>query len=472
MSDKRMFRFAGTSTRMLAGSIVSILAVVAVATAVTLPWPAITHEPVSVSARPAPAPTLVACTGGLLALGSDAEDAAGLALAARQNVTVGVGEGDPEPEEVRLESSAAVGNNGPSAWTAPPQDRVRTDVAASGSSTVSGSDLRGYAASACRPPLLESWLVGGSASTGAADLVLVSNPGEVAATVDIAVFGAEGMVSPPGGTQQVIPAGSQRVFPLAGLLLGEESPVIRVTATGAPVLASLQASITRTLVAGGVDQVDAIAQPSREQVIVGVPVAARGGDVDATESTSILRVLSPSADTTASITVSRTGSTEPATVIAEVPLPAGVPAAIDLGALPAAVYSVSVVAEDPVVAALWQSTGSTVSDDFAWFTSAPEVSTPTLFASPAGPAPVLTLVNDSENAADVILTSTDETYRLEVRVGAGQSTSVRLTSRTVYQLDPGTGAVRASLSMSGDGALAGFPVWGADAAARPITVYP
>jgi hypothetical protein len=42
----------------------------------------------------------------------------------------------------------------------------------------------------------------------------------------------------------------------------------------------------------------------------------------------------------------------------------------------------------------------------------------------------------------------------------------------VYSLDAGAAPVRASVTMAGDGALAGYPVWSADQAAKPITVYP
>ena len=73
---------------------------------------------------------------------------------------------------------------------------------------------------------------------------------------------------PPGGAGVVVPPRSQGVVPLAGLAIGEERPVVRVQATGAPVQASLQSSITRTLTAGGVDQVGALAQPATDAAIL------------------------------------------------------------------------------------------------------------------------------------------------------------------------------------------------------------
>ena len=104
---------------------------------------------------------------------------------------------------------------------------------------------------------MESWIVGGATTTGSADILLIANPGDVPATVELTVFDTDGPGVPPGGELVVAPQ-TQRAVPIAGLALGEASPVIRVSATGAPVTAALQASITRTLLPGGVDLVGAI----------------------------------------------------------------------------------------------------------------------------------------------------------------------------------------------------------------------
>jgi hypothetical protein len=42
----------------------------------------------------------------------------------------------------------------------------------------------------------------------------------------------------------------------------------------------------------------------------------------------------------------------------------------------------------------------------------------------------------------------------------------------VYTLMPDAGGIRAGISLTSDSALAGFPVWPADAAAPPLVVYP
>lgn len=477
MSDRRVFRWAPTSARLLIGTIISICAVVAVVTAVSVPWPTVVREPLSVPATPAPAASVVACDGALLSIGRDPTNAADISIAAPQSVVVGVAEGAP-PTEQRLETTDV--GPGPLAYTAPPIDDQAVDVAASGAATASADDLAGFAASACRPPLLDSWLVGGSGATGAADLVLLANPGTVPATVQLTVFGAAGAQTPPGGVDLVVAPGTQRVVPLAGIALGEETPVVRVSAVGAPIRASLQASITRTLTPGGVDQVGPVAQADTTEVITGITVSRRSGAEDgaagspapdADDDVTVLRMLSPSAAATAHVTVTAVGSTGQLRDPQEVALEAGKPIELALDGLTAGSYTVAVDADAPVVAAVWQATGVGAGDDFAWYTPAPEVSVSSLFATPGGPTPALSVVNPSGEPVAVTVTAVDGGSPLQVTVPASGSVSVRLSARTVYRFEP-EAPVRAGLSFAGDGALAGVPVWPSDVATAEVVVYP
>ena len=154
---------------------------------------------------------------------------------------------------------------------------------------------------------MESWLVGGSGATGASDIILLSNPGSVPATVQLTTFGAGGEATPDGGADIVVAPGTQRPIPLAGLVLGESAPVIRVSAVGAPIHASLQTSITRTLTPGGVDQVGAVQAPEVSQTITGVTVTGSPSAQGAASAATVLRVLSPSAAATATVTVTCCG---------------------------------------------------------------------------------------------------------------------------------------------------------------------
>lgn len=459
--NRRVLRWATTSARVVIGTAAAVAGVVAITAAIAAPWPELRTEPVRVAATPAPADAVLACDGPLLALGRLVEQAGELSVAAPQTIVSG-------PSDTVSEQSvlAAPGGSTPMTLSASPTGGVRAPLAAAGVASVEAPDLRGLAASACRPPLMESWLVGGATTTGSGDLLLLSNPGDVPATVQLTVYGASGAQVPTGGVDRVVAAGAQIVIPLAGLVTGEASPVVRVTASGAPVAATLQSSLIRTLVPGGLDHVGAAAAASERQVLAGVPVTASA--TETTAVSSLVRMLSPAADTQARVTVLAADGSEAAAEIA-VPLVAGVPSELDLGALTSGRYTIVVEADEPLVAGAWATTGFSAGEDYLWMAAAPEVSTPTTFAVPDGPSPVLTLVNPEDVDVEATLTSStgaDES----VSLAPGEVVQLTVTAG-IHRLDPGVG-LEAAVSFSGPGAVAGFPLWGADAAARPIIVYP
>jgi len=469
MTDRRFLRLATTSARLLAGTIVSVGAVLAVVTAITVPWPTVEREPEPVVAQPAPASTVLACDGALLALGRDLNDPGSLAAAAPQSVTSGV---LPDaPPAVIQTMQAPVDGLGADAFTAPPEGDTRTDVAAAGSATASADDLAGFAAAACRPPLMESWLVAGSAATGAADFVVLSNPGVVNATVQLTVYGAEGPIVPPGGTDVVVAAGSQRAVPLAGIARGESSPIVRVTAVGAPVHASVQTSLTRVLEPLGVDQVGAVPGTDEVQRILGVVVEE--SDIESpTGAGTVLRALSPNSDAEVAVMVRATGGEPQLLEPMYVTLPAGVPTEIGLSGLGEGEYDVEVTSDTPIVAGVWQAAGFEDGADFAWFMPSPQITVPTLFAVPVGPSPLLTIANVSEQTADVEVRDRLGTIVGQVTLEPGVSTSLPVRASSVYELDSRGAAVLAAVTMSNVGQLAGYPLWPADAAAPSIRVYP
>ncbi len=250
------------SARLLVGVIAAAVFAVGAATAVVLPWPGVAREPASVSTLPEPAASVASCTGPILALGRDSANASGITVDAQQQIAVGTASATAPATGTAFASPDIGGGVGAQWFSALPEGSQRTDLAAAGSARADADDLTGFAASVCAPPLMESWLVGGAANTGAADLILLDNPGDVAASVDLTVYGVEGAQTPDAGTALIVAPGTQRVIPLAAIALGEESPVVRVTSSAAPVHAALQASITRTLVPGGVDQVGTTALPA------------------------------------------------------------------------------------------------------------------------------------------------------------------------------------------------------------------
>ncbi len=461
MNGRRWLRAAMTSTRVLVGIGAAAGIALAAAFAVTADWPSRQHQPAIVTATPAAAETMLACPGGLLALGRDATNAAGLSAAAPQAVTA-----SGDASRTALRSIPDVAGADILAVTAP-AGTSGAGVAAAGSAGVAADDLRGFAASGCRAPAMESWLVGGAGTTGASDLILLANPGEVPAVADLTVFGASGALRPPGGQDLVIPPGSQRVVPLAGLAVGEEAPVVLVTATGAPVTATLQAALTRTLAPGGVDQVTPVA-PATAAVIPGVTVAPSAAAE--TEATTVVRLLSPGRDDSATVTV--VGATGDQVLTHQVPLTADVPTQLELAGLPAGSYTVSVVSAAPIVSAVWQATGLGTGSDFAWYAAAPLLDADALVAVPAGAGSAVVIASAATAPVAVRLdpVGTGGTAGAATTVAPGQAVTVPAPAG-VYQLRV-DGPVHAEVVFAADGALAAFPVTPLAAAASAVTVHP
>lgn len=465
MSDRRLVRVAAASARLVAGAAIAAAAVVGTVAAIAAPWPQYRAEPVRVDATPEASDTLLACDGPLLALGRSADSANGLTAAAAQQIVSGPA--DAAAVTSALTGATADASGDAQALRAAPRDRTPTPLAAAGSATVASADLIGFSASACRAPLAESWLVGGATTTGANDLVVLANPGDVPATVQLSVYGAQGVQTPPSGQNLVVPAGQRRVVPLAGLLLGEESPVVRVEASGAPVHASLQASLTRVLLPGGSDQVAPARQADTRLVMPGVQVVTSAEG----QAGTVLRLLSPGSDATATVTVIPMDATASAAPPTEVPLTAGLPTSLDLSGLSAGAYTVEVSATSPIVGATWSTTGFGEGADFAWYADAPEISAPTVVAVADGAGSSASLVLAAGDAeAAVTLTPLEGGNAAATTVVANGAVAVPVAAG-VYRLEA-TAPVRAAMSYVGTGALASYPLWPADAAASALTVLP
>lgn len=451
--------------RLIVGAVTALGAVAAVTAAAALPWPAVTTPPASVEVTPAPAETVLSCDGPVLALGRAVDDAGSLTVAGESRITAGNDRGE-RPESDVIAQPTVAGEAATTRYVQRPEGREAVSAAAAASASVSDSDLAGFTASACRPPQMESWLVGGETETGTTGILLVANPGDVDATVQITVYGAAGAVTPPGGAAVPIPARTQVALPLAGLAGGEQSPVLRVTATGAPVRASLQSTLIRTLDPGGIDNQSAV-RPATMQVIPGLRIV--GGATETEGAATIARLLSES-DTTATITVTAedgSSAREPEPV----ELTAGAPLEVDLGSLESGAYTVTATAEAPLVAAVWQTTGFGADADFAWNTAAPAVTESTLVAVPRGPDPTISIANPSDEDVTVSVAEQDDDPQ-EVTVAAGATEVVEIDDRRLYTIDPRGASVHAAVGFAGDAGVASMAVWPDAANPQPVVIYP
>ncbi|WP_223625881.1 DUF5719 family protein [Microbacterium sp. EST19A] len=460
MNGTRAFRVAATGARVVTGVAVAVACVVGVVAAIHAPWPSVRHDPAQVEVTPLPGDTVLVCNGDLRALGRDSSAPLDMRSAASPRLTQAGTSGTPATRT--LEAPDLIDAGDVRVLTGAVEGRSAPMLAAAESVSIAEEDLAGFAALACGEPRLESWLVGGSVGTGTEDIVILTNAGEVPTTVTLSVYGTT-----RSSRTVVVPAGTQSALPLTSIAAGNEAPVVKVNAVGAPVRAVLQSSVVQVLDPAGIDLQDAVAGAQQNVVLAGVQAfPVEGDEADMT----VLRLLAPENDAQARIIARSSGSGAAATEFT-VPLTADTPADVSLSGLEPGTYTVEVEADAPVVAAVRQQDGSGLDSDFAWVTPAPEIDAEVLVAVPEGPTPQLQLANTADAEATVSLEPVDGGDAEEIVVPAGESVSVDLESNTTYRLSP-NGTVHAAVTMTAAAALAVLPVHPGAGAEQAITVYP
>jgi len=425
-------------------------------------------RPAGRTVTPVPAAAERVCAGSALRLsddsGNDATKASTVGSASVATATTG---STVERSEL---SGSTTGSSAPQLLTAP-AGRTTPQVAGSSSQSVSSGDLVGTAAASCDDPGQSTWLVGGSTETGRTSLITLSNPTDVNATVDLAVYDGSGQVSAPGTTGIVVAPNTQKVVPLSGFVSDQGSTVVHVTSSGGQIVAHMQESIVRTLTPGGFDIVSGGAAPAQRQVIPAVVLdqaqEAQSGD-DAADAGPIVRIFVPGTRT-ARVTLGITtadggGSTVNATA------EPGVVTDVALDDFPDGRYSFTVTATEPVVAGARTTTptedGRT---DLGWFASAEPLTDRTIAAVAPGDAPQLSFVNPTRSDARVTIRSGDAEQRVEVASGSTATVSVPVSQQLVMT---GTEGLVAGVSYAGSAGIAGFPVHAATEASTPLRIYP
>ena len=460
MSGNRAFRVAATSARVLTGALVAAACVVGVVVGVTAPWPTVAHEPAQAEITPLPGDTVLVCNGDLRAVGRNPSTPLEMVSAAPPLLTVEGSAGRPESSPLTATDLADGGSA--QRLVGVVEGRDAPLVGATESIAIAEDDLAGFAAAPCRPASTESWLVGGSVQTGTEDLIVLTNPGVVPSTVTLVVQGAA-----RGSHTVIVPAESQVALPLTSIAAGSEFPIVKVTATGSPVRAVLQSSLTRTLDPSGIDLQDSVAAPQRQPLIPGIRVYENQGD---NADMAVLRLMSPAVDSQAVVTVNELGSSATADEYT-VSLTADAPTELSLSTLGPGDYTVRVDADEPVLAAVRQQEAAGPQSDFAWVMPAPELDDEVYVSIPAGPTPVLVLANGEDSDAMAQVTPVGGGDPIEVTVPAGSSASVDVQPRTVYAVTA-SGSIHASVTMTAVGALAVWPVWPSAGTQQSITVYP
>ena len=477
------------------------VAVVVVAAVCLLPLPGVTAVTAPFEVTPVPGPQSRVCAGPLLQVlpqAGDAttyfapgevtvfSDAQGATLATR----------DLSPVDVAPAGSSSV----PFVLSVPPaaQNEAQPLLAGIQAQRVSTEELSGLAAQACADANSDTWLVGGATDVGRTTLLLLSNPTEVTATVALEIFGDNGVVSAPGAEGILVEAGQQRVLSLASFAPDLISPVIHVTSGGGLVQASLQQSVMRGLVPGGVEVIGPSASPNTSQIMTGVSLtglAAQDSGEKGLVTSDLeptIRVAVPGADAS-DVVVTVIGETgEPSEIRTTVeghhtlqlpftgitdglytvivtgtkPIVAGVrsvQSSATAGSVPTSETSPAPSATPAPTnfapatpapsdgqgfngspsqttpdAAPVQTSPASAGGDFAWHSSAAPLATDTLIPVVEGPAPILSLYNPTDAAVTVTLARTGK-KDVTVTVGAGKMATTTLLGTTRYTLSGAAG---------------------------------
>ncbi|NQX04121.1 hypothetical protein HQQ82_04830 [Rathayibacter sp. VKM Ac-2856] len=430
-----------------------------------LPSPLASRAADGVVVTPVAADGTLVCAGDLVDAGDPEElvaiDASGISLSP----------GDATgPLETLEETDVASPGTGITRVAVPAQ----SDPAPGGVTTqsIATEQLSGLSALGCAEPSADSWLVAGSTDVGRTSVLVLANASDVAATVDLSLYGENGLVPTTGATGIVVPAGTVRSLPLAGLAPDVIQPVVRMTARGGEIAASLQSSAISGLTPQGVETTGPAAAPSDLTVISGFTVASppadtAGDDGTGGEGTPVLRILAPGeADSTVSIEVANEDPSGIGTST-QVVVPAGRVGEVPLSGLADGSYRITLTSDQPVVAAGRTTSTGPAGTDFAWFVSGTATDVPFGVGNTQEQGAVLHLANGSDSSASVLVESAAGSRTLDIGPFASVSTELGVDAAVVTSDQP----VQASVSIANEGRIASYAIVPPGPLSSPVTVY-
>lgn len=334
---------------------------------------------------------------------------------------------------------------------------------------VAAPGAAGFAATPCRQPSADSWLVGGSTAGGSSTMLALANPTERTAVVRVALYGQEGPLAAPGLDGIEVPAGTQIAVPLEGVAPEQAGFVVHLSTRGSAIAGSLHEVSLDGLQAGGIEIVSPVIAPSTRFDVIGVPFINPTTDTDTDHFAareSMVRLYAPgSTGTTATVTLRDASGTELEPV--EVNLEAGRVIDVPLGFAPAGRYSVTVESEAPVVGAV-RSSLATGDVDFGWYLPSPPLDGVADVAVAPGPQPRLQLATTGDETVTVSLVAPDGAVT-PITIRPGETVSRDVTAGA-YHLE-GMQGVAAAVTYDGAGQMSGVPVMPGSPLAADVTVY-
>ena len=262
-----------------------------------------------------------------------------------------------------------------------------------------GGQGRGMASTACAPAASEFWFVGGGAIAGRQTRIVLVNPDETAAIVDVLIRGPEGLIDAPAGRGLVIKGQDRLVVRLDVLAPGVTATAVQVLARTGRVGASVDDEQQSGLATVGTDWIPPAAAPATKVFVPGIVNGAGA------------RVLSISApgedDAIVSVRVIAADGTYSPTERSRVEVPADTVVAIDMAPIlderPA---TLELTSDVPIVAGMRQFFGGNRVQDETAFSAGAQPFT--------GPAAVSGLPVRAATDVRVSITAPDTDAEVEI----------------------------------------------------------
>lgn len=308
----------------------------------------------------------------------------------------------------------------------------------------SSNGITGAIGANCQSPSPESWLVGGVTTIGREALLILANPSATDATVDLQLFGESGIIDGAGLNGISVSANRTVVLPLAGFAPDQTSLTVHIISRGAAVASWIQERTVRGTVSAGADLVPPATAASTSLVIPGLLkrgtddatalIAANG---DYADLTPVIQVFVPgSKDATVTVQVIGSSAKANGTVLQQ-QIRAGSTASLDITGLKDGDYSVFVISDQPVQAAVKLSRtkkGATPVTDFAWLPAVASVTGPVVATAPKSGVSKISIGNGSLQNATVTVKNLSDGSAQTVKVSHLGSAVLAVPAGGVIQL--------------------------------------
>ncbi len=291
----------------------------------------------------------------------------------------------------------------------------------------SGGAGRGLASTACAPAASEFWFVGGGAIAGRQTRIVLVNPDDTAAIVDVIVRGPDGLIDTPGGSGLVVKGQDRLIVRLDTLAPGVSATAVQVVVRTGRVGAAVDDEQQSGLSTVGTDWVPQAAPPATKVYVPGVvngkgarvlSIAAPGDD----DALVKVRVISPE------------GTYAPADR-SQVEVPADSVVTIDMSpVLDGQPATLELTSDTPIVAGMRQFYGANATFAETSFTAGAEPFT--------GPAAASGLPVRANTDVRLGLTAPDGEAKVQITLlpfAGGKDAAVPTTPRTITV---GAGKVR------------------------------